>query len=175
MFKKQIVTMLVAAVFAAPVFAQEEGHGEATAAHGENYVGVSVSSLTAAPSSTGAAIIFGHRYSEHLAVDVAYEDSSALSNITEKTTAFSVAAVGIVPFNAGFEGYVRLGYASAHTRDDTGASANHGDITYGLGVEYRMNEKYSVGFGFDHVRVGDNVVIPRADENSYALTLIRSF
>jgi len=173
MFNKQLAAMLVAAAFAAPAFADEHEHGEA--AHSENYVGVAISHLTAAPNSNGAAVLLGHNYGEHLAVEVAYADSGALSSAAEKTTDISIAAIGKVPFNAGFEGYVRVGYASAHTKDAVGASANHGDITYGFGVEYRVNEKYSVGLGYDRVRVGDDVVIPRTNENSYALTVIRRF
>ena len=38
-----------------------------------------------------------------------------------------------------------------------------------------MNDKYSVDLGWNHLRVGDNVDIPRANENSYVLTVLRSF
>ena len=169
---KKIIALAVLCASILPVAAYAEEQAEG---HAENYVGVAVSKLTAAPNSTGTAVMFGRRYSEHLAAEVAYEDSGALSNSAEKTTAFSVAAVGIMPLNASFEGYVRLGYASAHSKDATGITANHGDITYGVGVEYRLNEKYSLGLGWDSVRIGDNVNIPRANENSYALTVVRSF
>lgn len=143
--------------------------------HAENYVGVSVSKLIATPSSTGAAVMFGHRYNEHLAAELAYEDSGALSAAPDRTTAISIAALGFVPLYADFEGFVRLGYASAHSKDATGITANHGDITYGFGVEYHVNDKYSVDLGWNRLRVGDNVAIPRANENSYALTVLRSF
>lgn len=168
---KKIIALSMLCVSALPLAALAEEHAEG---HAENYVGVAVSKLTSGASSTGAAVMFGRRYNEHFAAEVAYEDSGALSSPAEKTTAYSVAAVGIVPFNASLEGYARLGYASAHTAGPDG-SANHGDITYGVGVEYRLNEKYSLGFGFDRVRVGDNVAIKRANENSYALTVVRSF
>ena len=173
MLGKQLAAMLAATAFAVPAYAQEGAEGENF--HAENYAGISVTRLTAAPSTNGAAVMFGRRYSEHLAAEVGYEDSSALSSGSEKTTALSVAVVGIQPFTADLEGYVRLGYASAHTQDAAGATANHGDLTYGVGVEYRLDEKYSLGFGYDSVRIGDNVNIPRASENSYGLTLIRSF
>ena len=143
--------------------------------HAENYVGVSASKLTAGPSSTGAAVMFGHRYNENLAGEIAYEDSGALSAAPERTTAISIAAIGFVPLFAEFEGYGRLGYASAHSKDAAGVTANHGDITYGFGVEYHVNEKYSVDLGWNRLRVGDDVAIPRANENSYVLTVLRSF
>ena len=173
MFEKQLAAIMAATVFAIPVYAQDEADGENF--HAENYAGISATRLTAAPSTNGAAVMFGRRYSEHFAAEVGYEDSSALSSGSEKTTALSVAVVGIQPITAGFEGYVRLGYASAHTQDAAGATANHGDLTYGVGVEYCLDEKYSLGFGYDSVRIGDNVNIPRSNENSYGLTLIRSF
>ncbi len=143
--------------------------------HAENYVGVSVSKLTSSSSSTGAAVMLGHRYNEHLAGEIAYEDSGALSAAPERTTAFSIAAIGFVPIIAEFEGYARLGYASAHSKDAAGVTANHGDITYGAGVEYHVNEKYSVDLGWNHLRVGNDVEISRANENSYVLTVLRSF
>jgi len=142
----------------------------------ENYVGVSVSKPTSgASSSTGAAVIFGHRYNEHLAGEIAYEDSGAISAAPERTTAFSIAAVGYLPIVAELEGYARLGYASAHSKDAAGFTANHGDITYGVGVEYHVNENYSVDLGWSHLRVGDNVDIPQANENSYVLSVVRGF
>ena len=145
--------------------------------HGNTYVGVSVSKPTSSTnsSSTGAAVMFGHRYNEHLAGEIAYEDSGALNSAAEKTSAVSIAALGFVPLVDELEGYARLGYASARTKDAAGITANHSDITYGFGVEYRVNDKYSVDLGWNHLRVGDNVDIPRANENSYVLTVLRSF
>jgi hypothetical protein len=178
MFKKQLAILIAAAALAASAFAHEEGHGEAAEAgegHAENYVGVSVSRLTAAPKSNGAAIMLGHHFNEHVAAEVAYEDSGALSSTPEKTSTISISAVGFVPLGTSLEGYGRLGYASARSKDATGVTATHGDITYGVGVEYRLNEAYSVGFGWGQVRIGDNVNIPRGNENSYALTLLHSY
>ena len=144
--------------------------------HGSNYVGVSISKpTTSSSSSTGAAAMFGHRYDEFLAGEIAYEDSGALNSAPEKTSAISIAAIGFVPLVDELEGYARLGYASARTKDAAGISANHSDITYGFGVEYKVNDKYSVDLGWNHLRVGDNVDIPRANENSYVLTVLRSF
>lgn len=145
--------------------------------HGNNYVGVGLSKPASSTnsSSTGAAVMFGHRYNEYLAGEVAYEDSGAINSAPEKTSAISVAAIGFVPLIDELEGFVRLGYASARTKDAAGITASHGDITYGFGVEYRVNDKYSVDLGWNHLRVGDNVDIPRANENSYVLTVLRSF
>lgn len=165
---KKIIALTILCVPMLPAAAHAENHGE-------NYVGLAVSTLTAGPSSTGAAVMLGRRYNENLAAEVAYADSGALSAAPERTTTFSAAAVGFVPITANFEGYGRLGYASAKTKDAAGISARHGDITYGFGVEYRVNEHYSVGLGWDRVRVGDNVDIPRANENSYALAVVRNF
>lgn len=177
---RRIITISVLCAAILPVAAYAEGHAEGHAdahaeGHAANFVSVSASTLTSGPSSTGAAIAVGHRYNEHLAIEVAYDDAGALKAAPERTTAFSVAAIGSVPFNANFEGYVRLGYASAHTKGEEGATANHGDITYGFGVEYRVNGKYSVGLGWNRIRIGDNIDIPRANENSYALSVVRSF
>lgn len=141
----------------------------------ENYVGVSASKLIATPSSTGAGVVLGRRYNEHLAVEIAYEDSGALSAAPDRTTALSVAVLGFVPLYGEFEGFARVGYASAHSKDATGVTANHGDVTYGAGVEYHLNDKYSVDLGWNRLRIGDNVGIPRGNENSYALTVLRSF
>ncbi len=143
--------------------------------HAENYVGIAVSTLTSGPSSTGAAFMLGHRYNEHFAAEIAYEDSGALSAAPDRTSAISVAALGFVPLFGEFEGFARLGLASAHSKDATGATANHGDITYGVGIEYHLNEKYSVDLGWNRLRVGDNVIIPRGNENSYVLSVLRSF
>lgn len=169
---KKFIALSILCAAALPVAAHAENHAES---HAGNYAGISVSKLTSDSSSTGAAVMFGHRYNENLAGEVAYADSGMLSADNEKTSTFSIAVVGIVPFNADFEGYGRLGYASAHTTDDAGASANHNGITYGFGVAYRLSEKYSVSLGWDRVRVGDDVDIPRANEDSYALTVVRSF
>jgi len=169
---KKITALSILCASIVPFAAHAEEHSEG---HAENYVGVSVSKLTAAPRSNGVAVMLGRRYSEHLAAEVAYSDSSALSSVPEKTTALSVAVVGILPINADFEAYGRLGYASAHSKEAAGFTANHGDITYGVGVEYRLNAKYSLGFGWDHLRVGGTPEIPRANENAYALTVARSF
>lgn len=171
--KKIIALSILCASILPAAHAEEQAESHAES-HAENYVGISVSRLTAAPSSTGAAVMFGHRFGENLAAEVAYEDSGALSSTAEKTTAVSVAAIGIVPISASFEGYGRLGYASARSTGPDGP-ADHGDITYGVGVEYRLNEKFSLGFGWDRVRIGDNVNIRRGNEDSYALTLVRSF
>jgi hypothetical protein len=143
--------------------------------HGSNYVGVSVSKLTSSSSSTGAAVILGHRYNENLAGEIAYEDSGALNSAPEKTSAISIAAIGFVPLVAELEGYARLGYASARSKDASGITANHRDITYGFGVEYAVNEKYAVDLGWNHLRIGNDVEIPRTNENSYVLTVVRSF
>lgn len=175
MFKKQLAAILAAAVIVTPVLAEEEAHGASAAAHSETYVAVSVTRLTETPSSNGYAINIGHRYGEHCAAEIGYADSGALSNSAEKTTALSVAILGILPFTAEFEGFVRVGYASAHTKDELGASANRGDITYGYGVEYRLTEKYAVGLGYDQVRIGNDVEIPRMNENAYMLTVKRTF
>lgn len=171
---KKFVSLCILSASLLPVAAFAGGHSEAEG-HAENYVGLSVTKLTSGPSSTGAAVIVGHNYNEHFAAEVTYEDSGLISSAPERTTAFSVAAVGKVPFNEDFEGYGRLGYASASTKDALGASATHGDITYGFGVEYRVNAKYSVGLGWDRLRVGDNNVILRANEDSYALSVFRHF
>lgn len=143
--------------------------------HSENYLGISVSKLTASSSSTGAAVVLGHRYNEHLAGEIAYEDSGAVSSAPERTTALSIAAVGFVPLFGEFEGFGRIGYASAHSKDAAGLTATHADVTYGIGVEYHANEKYSVDLGWNHLRIGNDVEIPRANENSYVLTIFRSF
>jgi opacity protein-like surface antigen len=164
--KKIIAISFLLATFMPAAHAEE---------HSENYVGVSVSKLTASSSSTGAAVVVGHRYNEYLAGEIAFEDSGAVSSAPEKTTALSVAAIGFVPLYGEFEGFVRLGYASAHSKDAAGLTATHGDITYGVGVEYHLNDKYSVDLGWNHLRVGNDVEIPRANENSYVLTVLRSF
>jgi hypothetical protein len=141
----------------------------------ENYAGIAFSKLTKSSSSTGASIMLGHRYNEYLAGEIAYEDSGAISaSATGKTTALSMAAVGIMPFGKELEGYARLGYASARTTE-TDKSASHGDITYGIGLSYRVNEHYSASLGWDHLRVGDNTNIPRSNENSYAIGVVRNF
>ncbi|MBI3480910.1 MAG: outer membrane beta-barrel protein [Nitrosomonadales bacterium] len=178
---KKIIALAMVCASLLPAVARAEGHegghteGHAEG-HAENYVGVAISRLNANPSSTGAAVMLGHRYTEHLAVEVAYADSGMLKEIAERTTVLSAAVIGIVPITEVFEAYGRLGYASATTKDAAaGISASRSDLTYGVGVEYRLNAHYSVGLGWDRVRVGDNVDILRANEDAYALTVVRSF
>lgn len=168
------LSLLCAPVLPALTYAEDLTENRVES-HAANYVGIAVSKLTSGVAGTGAAIMVGHHYNENLAVEVAYADSGAVNKTVEPTTVTSIAAVGFLPLAAGFEAYGRLGYAAAQTKDAAGLSASHSDITYGVGVEYSLNENYSLGLGWDRVRVGDNVVIPRANENSYALSLVRHF
>ncbi len=165
---KRIISLAILSVSILPLVAQAEEHSE-------NYVGISASKLTSGGSSTGAGIVLGHRYNEHWAAEIAYDDSGLLSALPERTSAISIAAVGYLPLVADLEAYGRLGYASASTKDGFGITVTHGDVTCGVGVEYRLNEEYALGFGWNQVIIGDNVDIPRANENSYALTVLRSF
>ncbi len=164
--KRIFTTSVLFAAIVSVAYAEEQG---------ENYVGVSVSRPTTNASSTGAAVVFGHHYNEHLSGEIAYEDSGAVKSAPEKTTAVSVAALGFVPIASDLEGYIRVGYASARSRNAESLSATHGDITYGAGIEYHVNDKYAMDLGWNRLRVGNGVEIPRANENSYLLTVVRSF
>ncbi len=169
---KKFVAVTVLCISALPALAHDEEHGSAEL---ENYIGISASKLTQGVSSIGAAVTLGHRYGEYFAAEVAYEDTGAINATGERTTAYSAAGVGYLPLVEGLEAYGRLGYATANTKDASGIKANHGGMTFGAGFEHRLNEKYSVALGWDRLHVGDNVSIPRANEDSYAVTVFRKF
>jgi opacity protein-like surface antigen len=169
---KKIVALSVLCISALPAFAHDAEHA---ATDLENYIGISASKLTSGASSTGAAVTLGHRYGEYFAAEIAYEDTGAINATGERTTAYSAAGVGYLPLVEGLEAFGRFGYATANTKDASGIKANHGGMTYGAGFEHKLNEKYSVALGWDRLHVGDNVAIPRANEDSYALTVFRKF
>jgi OOP family OmpA-OmpF porin len=141
----------------------------------ENYVGISASRLTTGGASTGMGVMLGHRYSEYFAAEVAYEDTGALNAGNERTSAYSMAGVGYIPLSEQIELYGRLGLSTANTKDITGAKANHGGTTYGAGFEVKLTNLYSISAGLERVPVGDNVAIPRGNEDSYTVGLIRRF
>ncbi len=169
---KNIVAVSVLCISTLPAFAHDEEH---VAAELENYIGISASKLASGASSTGAAVTLGHRYGEYFAAEIAYEDTGAINATGERTTAYSAAGVGYLPLVAGLEAYGRLGYATANTKDASGIKANHGGMTYGAGFEHKLNEKYSIALGWDRLHIGDNVAIPRSNEDSYALAVLRKF
>lgn len=154
-----------------PAFA-EEGHAEKGL---DNYLGVSASRLTTGGASTGLGVMLGHRYCEYFAAEVAYEDTGALNTGNERTSAYSVAGVGYLPLTERIEAYGRLGLSTANTKDISGAKANHGGTTYGAGFEGKLTHLYSVAIGWERVPVGDNVAIPRGNEDSYTVGIIRRF
>lgn len=141
----------------------------------ENYVGISTSRLTTGGASTGLGVMLGHRYGEYFASEVAYEDTGAVNAGSERTSAFSLAGVGYIPLSERIELYGRIGLSTANTKDITGAKANHGGTTYGAGFEVKLTKLYSASAGWERVPVGDNVAIPRGNEDSYTVGLIRRF
>ncbi len=169
---KKIIAVSVLCASVLPAMAHDDEHSEGGL---ENYIGLSASRLTSGASGTGAAVMLGHRYGEYFAAEIAYEDTGALNAGTERTTAYSAAGIVYLPLIADVEAYGRLGYATANTKDVSGIQANHGGMTYGAGLERRLNDKYSIALGWDRIRIGDNAAIPRANEDSYAVTLLRKF
>ncbi|MDE2343564.1 MAG: outer membrane beta-barrel protein [Betaproteobacteria bacterium] len=169
---KQLAVSAMLCMSMLPAFAGDDEEAERAP---ENYMGVSASRLTKGGASTGMGIMLGHRYGEYFAAEVAYEDTGALNAGSERTSAYSVAGVGYLPLTERLEAYGRLGLSTANTRDLSGAKANHGGTTYGAGLEGKVNPLYSVSVGWERVPVGDNVAIPRGNEDSYTVGLIRRF
>ena len=184
---KQRIAAVALCLAAAPVFAdgtehderaeaaESTGHAEHAEHERDNYIGISASRLTKGGAATGAGIAIGHRYSEYFAAEIAYEDTGALNVGNERTTAYSAAGVGYLPLTERLEAYGRVGLSTANTKDVTGVKANHGGTTYGAGFEAKVTDLYSVSLGWERIPVGDNVVIPRGNEDSYTLGLIRKF
>ena len=79
---KKIIAISILCASAMPAAYAEE--------QGGNYVGVALSkpASTTNSSSTGAAVMLGHRYNEYLAGEIAYEDSGAINSARKRQPQF---------------------------------------------------------------------------------------
>lgn len=156
--KKSFVLAILAAVMAAPAFADDTGayvalnYGRATAS-GNLVTGLN----THSDSSLG--LTGGYQFSKNFAAEVQFIDFGDLIQGSFRAVAdgFILSAVGLLPVNKKFSVFARLGYARTAVTLTT-ATVSHidtkSDITYGVGAQYSITEAVRARIGLDSYKVG---------------------
>jgi OOP family OmpA-OmpF porin len=153
--KKIAIVALLSAFVAAPAFAADTGP----------YIGASVgrasSDLTGSKSPVGFALQGGYQFNKNFAVEAQYADFGQFAPIGSlKGTSLSASAVGILPFNAEWSGYGRLGYASVDSKvSGSGLAGGDGTykksgLTYGIGGQFNATQALGIRFGVDQYKAG---------------------
>ncbi len=149
-------------------------------------------------NDTSYSLTAGYRANQFIGVEANYIDfgsydvhssvtSPAIDTIGGKFKAdgFDLVGVGIVPLDAGFSAYGKLGAIWSHAKLDassTGAvhvsNASHSDVgvTFGLGVSYDLTRNVSANLEwnrYDHI--GDAGTTGRTDANVYSLGVAYHF
>lgn len=152
---KKIVFALLLSVVAISSYAAEQGF----------YVGASITNTSSdyagSSSPTGISLHGGYQFNKNFAVEALYADFGNLApSGSLKPTAFSAAAVGILPFNEQWSGYAKLGMASIDSKvSGSGLAGADGtytksDITYGIGGQFNISQALGVRFGVDQYSTG---------------------
>lgn len=149
-------------------------------------------------NDTSYALTLGYRVNPYFAVEGNYVDlgrfdyrSGVSSPAADtlggkfKSSGFDLLAVGIVPLNAGFSAYGKLGALWSDTKLEAssgGAVAvsdkSHSDVsaTYGLGLSYAFTRNVSGNLEWNRYnRLGDPATTGRSDANVYSVGVAYHF
>lgn len=148
--KRIIAAFLLSAALAAPAFAADEGF----------YIGANVgqSSTDKYPfdTKTGTAfsVLGGYQFMKYVAAEVQYNNlgsPKALDGTKIKIDGYSVAAVGIYPFNDQWSIFAKLGYAS--TKLGSPVDHSKSDPTWGIGAKFNIDRAWGVRVNYDQYKV----------------------
>lgn len=113
---------------------------------------------------TAFSVFGGYQFNRYFAVEGAYTDFGKIEpeglGRNLEADALSVSAVGIVPFTDKFSGYAKAGFSRWNLDTElpavTGTSDDSGtDPTYGLGVQYRFNDRVALRGEYNRFEVED--------------------
>lgn len=105
--------------------------------------------------STSASIGLGLKFHKHLAVEISYEDlgkykyDNGVSFNSVKASSTNLALVGRYPINSKLDATAKLGIATTKIEDTTNGSNSHTTALYGLGIDYKIDRKWTVGSSWD--------------------------
>lgn len=149
--KKTMIALLVSTTFAASAFAADQGF----------YVGANVGQSStdtynlSTKTGTAFSLLGGYQFMKYVAAEVQYNDFGSptfTGGTSPKLSGYSLAAVGILPFNEQWSLLGRLGYAS--TKIGSPVDQSKSDITYGIGGQYNINQAFGVRVHYDQYKVG---------------------
>lgn len=151
--KKIAAVVLLSTVVATPVFAADEGF-YAGFNVGRTTSNVTVTGAATANKATVAGILAGYQYNKNLAIEVEYTGAGKFNspgNLTGKTDALSLSAVGIMPMSDAFSVYGKLGLARTTTTATAAAATGKSrtGLTYGLGLQYNVTPAVGIRAGYD--------------------------
>jgi OOP family OmpA-OmpF porin len=132
MKKILIAVAMTGALVAAPAFANP-------------YVGAGFGSARTDTNNTGTKIFAGYKSSENLAFQFAYNDLGGYRGA--KATAWSVAAVGIMPVNQNVDVFAKLG--ATENRTTLAGSGRHSDVLWGIGTGYNFNKNVALRLEYE--------------------------
>lgn len=136
MFKK-IAFAATLALLASPSFAQVRPSVYA----GVDVGNTRIDGMSGHQSSFGGFV--GYQFNQNFALEAGYRRLADFDNLTINQT--HISAIGIVPLQAGFNLYGRLGYSNMDTKVGSGYTADSGSGTlYGVGVGYNFTPAIAV-------------------------------
>lgn len=128
----------------------------------------SASGVVTKSTDTVFGVMAGYQFDRNWALEAQYTGLGKYSGIgatsgsaySNKTDAFSLAAVAALPLSDSFSLYAKLGVARAKNNQTSVASGSRSTsrtaATYGLGVQYAVTPALGVRFGWD--RFGSNAI-----------------
>ena len=151
MKKISIAVLLASAAVSTAAFAADQGF------YVGGNVGQASTNFTGLTSKTGTAVsvLGGYQINKNFAVEAQYGDFGSIGNKQPvKITEYGVSAVGMLPFNDQWTGLAKLGFANTSIAT-TPNKASNSSVSYGLGVQYNVNQQLGVRAGYDAYKVGD--------------------
>lgn len=119
-----------------------------------NLTPASLGATSVDDSNTSASIGLGWKFHKHLAVELSYSDlgkykyDDGVTFDSLKATSTDLSLVGNYPINHKWDLTGKLGVASTKVKDANG-SDKHTTAVYGLGVDYKLDHKWTVGANWD--------------------------
>ena len=161
MNKYLTTSVLATALFSSSVFADSNFYLGASVGQSEVDYGEGQSFVTD-DKDTSLEIFGGYKFSENLAVELAYQDFGENTAFFSGDTliadgyAFSLSLVGALPVNEKLSVYGKLGVAHAEA-DANGqntfirSSVSDDDFLYGVGLTYGLTESVDLRFEWEHI------------------------
>ncbi|NNM78989.1 MAG: porin family protein [Gallionella sp.] len=151
MKKLSIAVLLSTAVISSAAFASDQGFyvGGNVGQASTNFTGLT------SKTATAVSVLGGYQINKNFAVEAQYGDFGSITpngGTSAKITEYGVSAVGMLPFSDQWTGLVKLGYAN--TSIATNPNTSNNSVSYGLGVQYNVNQQLGVRAGYDAYKVG---------------------
>jgi OOP family OmpA-OmpF porin len=177
---KRILLLAIVSAIATPAFADDSGFYSGTSIGRTSVDNPTLFPLTKSTDNVFGGFI-GYRINDNFGVEGAYTGIGRYANATQsgKADALSLSAVGYLPVSEKFQLYGKLGMAYAMGKSAKGglSNANHFGPTYGVGVQYDVNDKIGLRFGVDRytAAVDEGSVTRTYNSNVVGATFVYRF